>query len=218
MIRQVAPEEGAGRNEPVPQLDARLGGLILEDRERQGAQRVPGRRLEQERHLGAVAAVDAVAALGAVVRLHHALDLRRVVVPPGEVVRVARLAVQSHEALQGTDARVERPVEGLGRCGAVDGRDQCLPQPALLRERVPVGALLDLDVLPGEALVRHDLEAGLVPQVRERELRLRVDRVDLAGADRLDLGVRVRDEAEHDRVELRRLAVPPARVLRQRDT
>ena len=65
--------------------------------------------------------------------------------------------------------------------------------------------------------MRLDLQPGLALQVGESELRLRIDRVYLAATDRLDLGVRVRDEAEHDRAQFRRLAVPTTRVLLERD-
>src|SRR4051812_4280433 len=61
------------------------------------------------------------------------------------------------------------------------------------------------------------MQTGLVLQICKCELRLWVDRVYLAGADRLDLGVGLRDEAEHDRVQLRLRSVPPAAVPRQGD-
>src|SRR6185436_12799928 len=99
----------------------------------------------------------------------------------------------------------------------VQRRDQRLAEPGLLGQRVALGSLLDLDVLPLETDVRDDPEAGLAAQVCKSELRLRVDRVDLTRADRLDLGVRVRDEAEHDRVKLRPLTGPTAAVPGQRD-
>src|SRR5207342_3894341 len=83
--------------------------------------------------------------------------------------------------------------------------------------RIALRPLLDLDVLPGKAQVRLDLQPGLALQVGESQLRLRVDRVYLAATDRLDLGVRVRDEAEHDRAQFRRFAVPATRVLLERD-
>src|SRR5439155_19426083 len=126
----------------------------------------------------------------------HAPDLRRVVVPPREVVRIALLAVQADEALQRSDARVERSVQRMRRRRTVDRRDQRLSEPALPRQWVAVRPLLDLDVLPRETLVRDDVQPRLIPQVGERQLWLRVDRIDFARPDRLDLGVRVRDEAE----------------------
>src|SRR4029450_2468713 len=88
-------EQRARRDERVPELDARLRGLILEDRERERAERVARRRGEVERHLRAAAREDAVPALRAVVGPHCGLDLRRGVVPLPEVVRVALLALEA---------------------------------------------------------------------------------------------------------------------------
>src|SRR5262249_56190368 len=112
--------------------------------------------------------------------------------------------------------RVERAVQGVCRGVAVERLHERAAHPHLLRERVALRSLLDLDMLELQTDMRDHLEAGLAAQVCERKLRLRVDRVDLARADRLDLRVLVRAEAEHDRVQLRLRAEPRMRVPRQR--
>src|SRR5206468_5674066 len=138
-------------------------------------------------------------------------------VPLRELLPETGLALEANEAVQRADARIECPVQGMCCTCAVQRGQQRLTHPGLLRERVPVGSLLDLDVLPLQTHMRDDPEARLAAEVCESELRLRVDRVDLTRADRLDLGVRVRDEAEHDRVKLRFRSIPAAVVARQGD-
>jgi len=118
--RQLAAEQRACRDERVPELDARLRGLILEDREREGSECVARRGGEVERHLRAVAREDAVAALRAVVGLHRGIDLCGRIVQRREVVPVTGLALEADDAPQRTDARVERPVQRLGSARAVD--------------------------------------------------------------------------------------------------
>ena len=89
--------------------------------------------------------------------VHHLVDLGRVVVPLVEVLGVVGgLVRQADEAVQHADLRVERAVERLRRRLAVEAGDQSLAEPLLLRQRVALGALLDLDVLPLQAEVGND--------------------------------------------------------------
>ena len=118
--------------------------------------------------------------------------------------------------------RVVERLEARGD-GAVQRLDQRLPVHPLgnrrtnvqLREkRVPVGpdigGRIDLDVpvLLGEAGDGAVLEVLLMHERRQCRLGRRSDRVDLATPHRLDLGVRVGDDLEDDRLETRLLAVP----------
>jgi hypothetical protein len=81
-----------------------------------------------------------------------------------------------------------------------------LAEPALPQERVAVaGAPVHVDVLQRGTGIRHGLEAGLAAELRQLQLRLRVDQVHLTAADRLDLGVGIGDEPERDAVEGRPL-------------
>ena len=83
-----------------------------------------------------------------------------------------------------------------------------LPHPRLLEQRVALRADLDVDVLLREARDRAVRQPGLALELRESGLRGRVDRVDLAAAHGLDLGVRVRDHLEVELLQARLLAVP----------
>src|SRR5205807_1931244 len=84
-------------------------------------------------------------------------------------------------------------------------------------ERTALRAELVVDVLEARARAGLDRDAARLADVRERLLRLRVDRVDLAALDRLDLRVRVRDELEHDLREVRLVRPPVVRVPLDRD-
>src|SRR6185436_16675370 len=103
---------------------------------------------------------------------------------------VARLVREANEAVQRADLRVQRAVQGLGRGGAVERENQGLAEPRLLRQRIALRALLDLDVLLLQAQMRLDPQTGLTLQVGEGQLRRRIDRVYLAATDRLNLRVR----------------------------
>ena len=69
-------------------------------------------------------------------------------------------------------------------------------------------------VVPGFEI---DLQAGLALEVRELELRLRVDGVDLTATNRLDLGIRVRPEDERHLVQVGLVRPIPTVVPHHRD-
>ena len=83
-------------------------------------------------------------------------------------------------------------------------------------ERLPLLAELDVDVLLEEAghLVKGDARGALEGQQVDAEGR--VDRVDLAAAHCLNLGVRVGDDLEVDLLQARLLAVPERIRLQRR--
>ena len=149
---------------------------------------------------------------------HDGRDLRRAEDVLLEVRDVqALLAVAVGEVLQDLLLRVELLVD-LGDDGLpVDRIGKRLPEPRRPQERhAALELLVEVQVLEGRSGVRLDLQAGLALEVNELELRLRVDRVDLAAANRLDLRVRVRPEDEDDLAQIRLVRTPPLRVRSER--
>ncbi len=218
MVRQILAEVRACRLEVVQQLDSRLLRLILEEGEGKLTQLVAACGLELERQLRAAAPVDPVGRrLDAAVRLQDVLGLGLVVRPLRPVLLVGGVVGHEDRVVQRPQARVQLAEQRLHRGQTIEAQNQSLANPEVLRERVALRALLDVDVLPRRAEVRLDAKTRLPTQLGQCLLRLRVDRVDLATADLLDLRVRVRQELEHDPVELRLRPKPTSRVAGQRD-
>src|SRR6476661_5549049 len=217
VVRQILTEVRACRLEVVQQLDSRLLRLILEEGEGKLTQLVAACRLELERQLRAAAPIEPVGALGAAVRLEDVLSLRPVVRPLRPVLLVGGVVRHEDRVVQRAQARVQLTEQRLHRRETVEAQDQRLSHPEVLRERVALRTLLDVDVLPSRTEVRLDAKTRLTTELGESLLRLRIDRVDLATTDLLDLRVGVGQELEDDPVELRPRAVPTSRVAGQRD-